>query len=239
MENVAAAAGGLILVVDDEAEIRQLLRILLNKKGYQVMEAANGEQALQQLARAPGVDLILMDIMMPGLSGLDACRRLRVYTKAPVLFLTARNTEGDKEAAYDNGGDDFLPKPFSQAELMMKVGSLIRRYRVYGGEQRGQERFGKPADALMVDAHTRRVRKREEEIRLTDKEMELFLFLMNHRGEVLDVKTLYEAVWKSKYMPSSDNNIMVYIQRLRKKLEDDPANPVLIRTVYGRGYQID
>lgn len=239
MNTITQSDSGLILVVDDEAEIRQLLHILLEKKGYRVLDAANGKQAMEQVAKNPSVDLILMDIMLPDWSGLEVCRRIRVYSRAPVLFLTARNTEEDKGAAYKIGGDDFLPKPFSQAELMMKVGSLIRRYRVYGGEQRGREQIGNAADAILVDARTRRVKKNGQEIRLTDKEMALFLFLMNHRGEILDVKTLYEAVWKSKYMPSSDNNIMVYIQRLRKKLEDDPANPVLIRTIYGRGYQID
>ncbi len=230
---------GTILVVDDEPGIRQLLRILLRNKGFEVIEAANGRDAVAAAERYPELDLILMDIMMPELSGLDACRRIRVYSKAPVLFLTARNTERDKEMAYENGGDDYLPKPFSQAELMMKVNSLIRRYRVYGGVETGDAPWGNAADALVVDVRARRVKKHDQEIKLTDKEMELFLFLMKHRGEIMDVKTLYEAVWQSKYMPSSDNNIMVYIQRLRKKLEDDPANPVLIRTIYGRGYQID
>lgn len=230
---------GTILVVDDEPEIRQLLRILLQNKNYQVLEAANGLDAVKAAEGCPELDLILMDIMMPGLSGLEACRQLRIFTKAPLLFLTARNTEQDKAMAYANGGDDYLAKPFSQGELMMKVSSLIRRYRVYGGAQNADEAWSNPADALSVDARLRRVKKHGQEIKLTDKEMDLLLFLLSRRGEILDVKTLYEAVWKSRYMPSSDNNIMVYIQRLRKKLEDDPSNPTLIRTVYGRGYQID
>lgn len=239
MNTEVEATSGTILVSDDEPEIRQLLRILLQNKGYQVLEAANGQEAVKLAERYPDVDLILMDIMMPGLSGLDACRQIRIFTKAPLLFLTARNTEQDKAMAYANGGDDYLPKPFSQSELLMKVSSLIRRYRVYGGMKSGSPLRGNPADALSVDARLRRVKKHGQEIKLTDKEMDLLLFLLSRRGEILDVKTLYEAVWQSKYMPSSDNNIMVYIQRLRKKLEDDPANPALIRTVYGRGYQID
>lgn len=239
MNTEAEKRNGTILVVDDEPEIRQLLRILLKNKAYQVLEAANGQEAVKLAERYPDLDLILMDIMMPGLSGLEACRQIRIYTKAPILFLTARNTEQDKAMAYENGGDDYLSKPFSQSELMMKVSSLIRRYRVYGGMQSTAPLWGSAADALSVDARSRRVKKHDQEIKLTDKEMDLLLFLLSHRGEILDVKTLYEAVWQSKYMPSSDNNIMVYIQRLRKKLEDDPANPVLIRTIYGRGYQID
>ena len=239
MKTSIRSDGGLVLIVDDEAEIRKLLHIQLEKKGYRVLEAASGPQAMEQVSDHPGVDLILMDIMMPGWSGLEACRRIRASSRAPILFLTARNTEEDRVQAYVNGGDDYLSKPFSQAVLMTKVASLIRRYRVYGGELRGSKQSGNAADSILVDERTRRVQKNDREIRLTEKEMDLFLFLMNHRGQVLDVKTLYEAVWRSKYMPSSDNNIMVYIQRLRKKLEDDPANPVLIRTVYGRGYQID
>ncbi len=233
------ACAGAILVADDEPEIRQLLRILLTKKGYDVLEAVNGEDAVQQAKRNPELDLILMDIMMPGLSGLEACRQIRIYTKAPILFLTARNTEQDKAMAYEYGGDDYLAKPFSQGELMMKVASLIRRYRVYGGMLNVSPLRGNAADALSVDVRARRVKKHDQEIKLTDKEMDLLLFLLAHRGETMDVRTLYEAVWKNKYMPSSDNNIMVYIQRLRKKLEDEPANPTLIRTIYGRGYQID
>lgn len=230
---------GTVLVVDDEPEIRQLLRILLSNRGYTVVEAANGAAAVEQAKVHRDLDLILMDIMMPGLSGMEACRQLRVFTHAPLMFLTARNTEEDRQQAYDNGGDDFLAKPFSPTELLRKVQALIRRYRVYDSTGAARLRPGMPADTLQVDAARRTVEKQGESVRLTEKEMELLSFLLAHRGEIMDVRTLYEAVWKSKYMPSSDNNIMVYIQRLRKKLEDDPSNPVLIRTIYGRGYQID
>ena len=239
MKEEANQKKGTILIVDDEPEIRQLMRILLKNKQYTVLEAANGKDAVKMVMEYPTLDLIIMDIMMPGLSGVEACRQIRELSRAPVLFLTARNTEEDKENAYENGGDDYLPKPFSQSELMMKINSLIRRYRVYGGTQNSQTGWASAADLLTVDVRSCRVRKNGQEIRLTDKEMELFQFLMENRGKILDVKTLYEAVWKSRYMPSSDNNVMVYIQRLRKKLEDDPANPTLIRTIYGRGYQID
>ncbi|MCC8128967.1 MAG: response regulator transcription factor [Clostridiales bacterium] len=235
---------GIILVADDEPEIRQLLHILLGNKGYQVIEAANGRDAVRMVEAHPELDLILLDIMMPELSGLEACRQIRERTKAPILFLTARNTERDKGEAYGMGGDDYLAKPFSQGELLMKVTSLIRRYRVYGGVGEGENgadpgHWNSAADALTVDVKARRVKKHGREVKLTDKELDLLLFLLQNRGEILDIKSIYEAVWQSKYMPSSDNNVMVYIQRLRKKLEDDPVNPTLIRTVYGRGYQVD
>ena len=141
-----------ILVVDDEPDIRRICRILLETGGYTVLEAATGAEAVEQVRQHPELDLILMDIMMPELGGYDACSRIRSYSTAPVLFLTAKTQEGDKRRAYDSGGDDFLAKPFSHAELMMKVESLLRRYRVYkskssGRTARHRARRGKPARA--------------------------------------------------------------------------------------------
>ena len=127
-----------ILVVDDEPDIRRICRILLETGGYTVLEAATGAEAVEQVRQHPELDLILMDIMMPELGGYDACSRIRSYSTAPVLFLTAKTQEGDKRRAYDSGGDDFLAKPFSHAELMMKVESLLRRYRVYKSKSSGR-----------------------------------------------------------------------------------------------------
>lgn len=178
---------GVILVADDEPEIRQLLHILLGNKGYQVIEAANGRDAVRMVEAHPELDLILLDIMMPELSGLEACRQIRERTKAPILFLTARNTERDKGEAYGMGGDDYLAKPFSQGELLMKVTSLIRRYRVYGGVGEGENgaepgHWNSAADALTVDVKARRVKKHGREVKLTDKELDLLLFLLQNRG---------------------------------------------------------
>ena len=118
-----------ILVVDDEPDIRQLLRILLENRSYQVAEASSGEEAVRRLRTDPAYDLVVMDIMMPGMDGVEACRSIRSFSTAPILFLTAKTQLGDKASAYASGGDDFLPKPFSQSELLMKVDSLLRRYR--------------------------------------------------------------------------------------------------------------
>lgn len=124
-----------ILVVDDEPDIRQLLRILLENRSYQVAEASSGEEAVRRLRTDPAYDLVVMDIMMPGMDGVEACRSIRSFSTAPILFLTAKTQLGDKASAYASGGDDFLPKPFSQSELLMKVDSLLRRYRVYKGKR--------------------------------------------------------------------------------------------------------
>lgn len=224
-----------ILVVDDEQDIRRIIRILLESSGYQVAEAPNGLAAVEYIRQQPNVDLVLMDIMMPGLNGIEASRAIRERCSAPILFLTAKTQERDKLEAYQAGGDDYLAKPFSHAELMMKVESLLRRYRVYKGKTSGQLLR---AD-VMLDEPGRRVLRGGRPVELTETEFEILCFLAARRGSVVSVEQIYEGVWHEKYMPSSTNTVMVHIVNLRKKLEGDPANPRLIRTVWGKGYQID
>ena len=151
------------------------------------------------------------------------------------MFLTAKTQERDKLEAYQAGGDDYLAKPFSHAELMMKVESLLRRYRVYKGKTSGQLLR---AD-VMLDEPGRRVLRGGRPVELTETEFEILCFLAARRGSVVSVEQIYEGVWHEKYMPASNNTVMVHIVNLRKKLEDDPANPRLIRTIWGKGYQID
>ena len=224
-----------ILVVDDEPDIRRICRILLEAGGYSVCEAATGLEAVQAIRHNPDIDLILMDIMMPDLNGYDACSRIRAYSTAPVLFLTAKTQEHDKLLAYQAGGDDYLAKPFYQAELMMKVESLLRRYRVYKNKTSG--RTLRPG--IVLDEENRRVLVNGEQMDLTETEFSILQCLAANRGHVVPVRTIYETVWHETYMPASNNTVMVHIVNLRKKLEEDPANPRLIRTVWGKGYQID
>ena len=190
---------------------------------------------MEYIRQQPNVDLVLMDIMMPGLNGIEASRAIRERCSAPILFLTAKTQERDKLEAYQAGGDDYLAKPFSHAELMMKVESLLRRYRVYKGKTSGQLLR---AD-VMLDEPGRRVLRGGRPVELTETEFEILCFLAARRGSVVSVEQIYEGVWHEKYMPSSTNTVMVHIVNLRKKLEEDPANPRLIRTVWGKGYQID
>ncbi len=221
-----------ILAVDDEPDLRSLLRILLKNRGYEVLEAASGREAVELVRSEPRIDLVIMDIMMPGLNGVQACAEIRKFSTVPMLFLTAKSQLADKAEAYASGGDDYLAKPFSQNELMMKVESLTRRYRVYKGKQdpgTGQD--------IRLDENRSCALRNGERIELTDKEFAILRFFFRNRGKTLDVQTVYEGVWGEKYMPSSNNTVMVHILNLRKKLEQDPANPKLIRTVWGKGYQ--
>ena len=224
-----------ILIVDDEPDIRNILNILLCADGFTVLEAANGKQALEVLQKNASIDLILLDIMMPEMDGVTACQEIRKYSMAPILFLTAKSQETDKMSAYHSGGDDYLTKPFSQAELLLKVKSLLRRYQVY----RGKHELEAFTNAGVVSLDGRSVYKDGQTVEVTEKEAEIIRYLLEHRGTPVSVESIYEDVWQEKYLPTSTNTVMVHILNLRKKLELDPANPTLIRTVWGKGYQID
>lgn len=225
-----------ILVVDDETDIRKIVRLLLQKKGYSVFEANNGDLAVD-FVRNEKVDFIIMDIMMPKMSGIEATAKIREFSKVPILFLTAKALERDKESAYMSGGDDYLVKPFSSSELLLKTESLLRRYMVYKGKEETSE-FIHLACGVDVNLWERTVLKNGADPCLRDKENDIFFFLLEHRGEAMDADVIYESVWGEKVMPSSANNVMVNMLGLRKKLEDDPSRPKLIRTVWGKGYQL-
>ncbi len=226
-----------ILIADDEADIRKVLRLLLEKKGYAVLEAANGQDAVDKV-RECGVDLVIMDIMMPYVSGIEATAAIRGFSTVPILFLTAKSLDRDKEKAYISGGDDYLVKPFSSVELLLKVESLVRRYTVYRGKEKAANLI-ELACSVEVDVETRTVRRAGEEIALRDKESDIFFYLLSKRGETVETGRIFEDVWGEKAMPSSANNVMVNMLNLRKKLEDNPQNPKIIKTVWGKGYRFD
>ncbi len=227
-----------ILIVDDEPDIRDMLSILLASNGFCVTEAGNGAQAVEAVKKQPELDLVILDVMMPEMDGIEALKAIRAFSNVPALFLTAKTAESDKADAYYNGGDDYLSKPFSQSELLMKVTSLVRRYREYADPK---ERF-KSIDALKnieIDTERHTVYKNGTDVGLTDTEYILLAFFINHRGTPNDARSIYEAVWGEKYLPSAANTVMVHILNLRRKIEDDPTQPEIIKTVWGKGYQID
>ena len=226
-----------ILIADDEADIRKILRLLLEKKGYAVAEASNGQGAVEK-AREGDIDLIIMDIMMPQLSGIEATAAIREFSTVPILFLTAKSLDSDKESAYISGGDDYIVKPFSSTELILKVESLIRRYTVYHGKERDRDII-ELACSVEVELATKTVRRRGLEVSLRDKESDIFFYLLSHRGETVDTDKIFEDVWGERAMPSSANNVMVNMLNIRKKLEDNPQAPKIIKTVWGKGYRFE
>ena len=233
----------LILVADDEADIRGLLRILLEKDGHRVLEAADGIAALEALRDHSDISLILLDIMMPNLDGFETARALRKKTDAPILFLTARSSDSDKSAAYGNGGDDYIVKPFHSTDLRLKVGAMLRRYELYRarGEETAEEGDGIVRFTGDVEWHPEKkaIYKMGVPVELTEREYLLFARLAESRGECLNPATLYEGVWGEAYLASSSNTVIVHIANLRRKLEKEPSSPALIRTVWGKGYRVD
>ncbi len=223
-----------ILIVDDEPDIREILELLLKSNGYKVFSAADGERALKLATEKDDLDLIILDIMMPVEDGISVLKKVREFSKVPVLFLTAKIQESDKLDAYQNGGDDYLTKPFSQNELLMKVSSLIRRYRDYSNYSASSN-----AEIISVDSTGRKAYKSGELLNLTDTELDMLKVFMQNKGKPIDTKTLYEAIWGEEYVASAANTIMVHILNLRKKIEDDHTNPMLLKTIWGKGYQFD
>ena len=226
-----------ILVCDDEAEIRNIIRLLLENSGYEVIEAHSADLAIKLLEEDRGVDLCIMDIMMPRVNGIEAVRRIREFSSLPIIFLTAKSLDGDKEEAYGAGGDDYIVKPFSSRELLMKVDALVRRYTTYGVKETDESLrlYG----GVVLNAERREVTKNGAPVETRDKELEVLIYLARNRGRVVSANELYESVWGEMALPSSGNTVTVHILNLRRKLEENPSSPRLIRTVWGKGSQID
>ena len=224
-----------ILVADDDPEIREVLRLLLTGEGYEVLEASDGSEAIALLNSA--VDLVILDVMMPGTGGYAACAEIRKQSAVPVLFLTARSQDSDKSMGFSVGGDDFLVKPFSYAELISRVKAMLRRYCIYGTKAAAGNllRCGRNIE---IDPDQCLVRQNGQEVSLTGTEYRILYLLASHPGKVFSVQNLYESVWDEPYFYTCNNTVMVHIRNRRRKLGDDPQNSHIIQTVWGKGYRI-
>lgn len=224
-----------IMIADDDAEIREVIRILLEGEGYQVIEAANGNEAIEMMESS--IVLIILDVMMPGCSGIIACNEIRKEHTVPILFLTAKSKEEDIVIGFSAGADDYLVKPFSYTELLSRVKALIRRYCIYMGQDT-QSLGHIYLQDIEIDMDARRVTKSGKEITLTDLEYQILALLATHRKKIFSAQNIYESVWKEPYYSFSSNTVAVHIRNLRKKLEDDIQNPHYIQNIWGRGYRI-
>lgn len=227
-----------ILIADDNHEIREIVRVLLESEQYHVVEAVDGEDAVNKVDDT--IDLIILDMMMPRKSGIKACVEIREMTSAPILFLTAKTQDSDKTLAFSAGSDDYLSKPFSYTELVSRVKALLRRYYVY----KGKEDTSAPSDVitfngLSVNTTVNEVRMNEKELTLTEIEYKLLALMAGNRNKIFSAQNLYESVWGEPYFYSCNNTVMVHIRNLRMKLEKDPQNPKFIKTVWGKGYRIE
>jgi DNA-binding response OmpR family regulator len=219
-----------ILIADDEPEMVRGLEDNLRFEGYQTMAAANGEDALA-LALTKAFDLILLDIMMPKVSGWEVCRALRQKgIDVPIIMLTARGQEADRVQGLELGADDYITKPFSLRELLARVRAVLRRP---GPRQKFEEfAFGD----VRIHRRGRQVFKGGREVRLTRKEFDLLIYLVEHRGEIVTRERLLDEVWGYERFPTT-RTVDTHVLRLRRKFETDPDRPALIETVHGQGYR--
>jgi DNA-binding response OmpR family regulator len=215
-----------VLVADDEPAIRWLISRVLTSNGYEVIEAADGQAAVDALDQHP--DLIVLDLIMPDLDGMQVLKEVRRRGDTPVILLTALSTEADRIGGLDHGADDYLIKPFSLGEFEARVRALLRR----SGAGAGHE----GADPLHIDRAAREVRLRGTRVLLTRREFDLLVFLSDNPRRVVGIAELLEQVWHSSIEWQDPNTVKEHVRRLRLKLEPDPAHPVLLRTVRGSGY---
>ncbi|MGB4438919.1 MAG: response regulator transcription factor [Sedimentibacter sp.] len=226
----------MILIVDDEKDIRDLIDIFLKNEGYNVVKASNGIEALD-IVKKYGVDLIILDIMMPQMNGIDACIKIREISNIPIIMLSARNEDMDKIYGLTTGADDYLEKPFNPLELLARVKSQLRRYYKLNKYEDKKDNLIE-IDNLTIDADTHEVRIEDKIINLTAREFDILLFLARNRGMVFSTEKLYEKIWNDEFF-DSDNTVMVHIRNIREKIEEIPKKPRFIKTIWGVGYKIE
>ncbi len=231
-----------ILVVEDEISLQETLAYNLKKQGYEVVIAGDGPSALE-VVRNSKPDLILLDIMLPGMDGFEVCRKLRSEVSTPVLMLTARDDEIDRVVGLEVGADDYLTKPFSMRELIARVKAMLRRVKIIrdeinlinsGADQRTFFEF----DKIIIDLGRRELRVDNKIVNLKPKEFELLIYLIRHKNQVLSRDQILESVWGWEYIGDS-RTVDVHVRWLREKIEEDPSNPKRIITARGAGYRFE
>ena len=219
-----------ILVVEDEDTIREVIRRYLEREGFRVDEAADGYAALDRIAEAEP-DLIVMDLMLPGIDGLTLTRQLRQRSRVPIIMLTARGDTSDRIRGLDLGADDYLPKPFSPRELVSRVQAVLRRG---ASPEPARLRFGE----VEMELDSRTVTRGSQEVKLTAREFDLLWFIASHPGQVFTRERLLDNVWGVDFA-GDPSTVTVHIRHLREKIETDPAEPQHLITVWGVGYRLE
>jgi two-component system KDP operon response regulator KdpE len=224
-------SAGCILVVDDEPQIRRVMRTTLSSQGYEVADARTGEEALQKI-RASKYDLVLLDVNMPGMGGIEACRAMRLGSDVAIIMLTVQNTEKDKVEALDAGADDYVTKPFGTPELLARIRAALRRAPLSSGA--GPQRI--TLDDVEIDFGSRSIIVRGRNVRLTPKEFELLSYLTARPNKTVTHRELLQAVWGPDYGDELEY-LRVFMNRLRRRIEPDPAKPRYLLTEAWVGYR--
>ncbi len=222
-----------ILAVDDDPKILKILLHTLRKEGFEVITAASGEEALEK-ARKYSPNLVILDIMMPGMDGFETFQKLKALHDVPVVILSARSDEVDRVVGFRMGVDDYQTKPFSPTELALRVKAILRRVRDRGEGSKNVLKFGD----LTLDYNKRLITCKNKKIELTPKEFEVLWLMASNPNKVFSKAHLLEKVWDSSYY-GDDNTVTVHIRRIREKLEKNPSSPSYIKTVWGIGYKFE
>lgn len=225
-----------ILICDDDRDIVSALKIYLTSEGYDTVETYNGEEAIAAV-REGNIDLILMDIMMPGLDGIRATAKLREEGNVPIILLTAKSEDSDKVLGLNVGADDYITKPFNPVEVIARVRSQLRRYTLLGGKAQAEGNVLRNG-ALAMDDDAKQVTVDGESVTLTPIEYNILRLLLKNPGRVYSTAQIYELVWNDPAV-GSENTVAVHIRHLREKIEIDPANPRYIKVVWGLGYKME
>ncbi len=225
-----------ILVVDDEKEIRDLIEIYLKNEGYDVMKAANGEEALN-LVDNNNLQLIILDIMMPELDGIQTCLKIREKSTVPIIFLSAKGQDMDKIYGLTSGADDYVTKPFNPLELTARVKSQLRRYLLFNTKGDFLQEDEIIIDDLIINSSLHQVKVEGNEVTLTPKEFAILELLAKNKGIVFSTRQIYEKVWQEDFF-EAENVVMVHIRKIREKIEKNPRKPRYIKTVWGVGYKV-
>ncbi len=223
-----------ILIVEDEESVLDPLELLLSKEGFTIETARDGREALEKFAKT-NPDLILLDLMLPEVSGTEVCRQIRTKSQVPIIMLTAKDTEVDKVVGLELGADDYVVKPYSKAELVARIKAVLRRNNADAFVNQGGSISAGP---VVIDVERHQVSINGENIALPLKEFELLEFLVRNSGRVLTRTQLIDRVWGSDYFGDT-KTLDVHVKRLRAKIEKDPANPVYIQTIRGLGYKFE
>lgn len=224
-----------VLVCDDEADIVSALNIYLSSEGYRVFEAHGGYEALDVL-KNEDIHLILLDVMMPRLNGIEVVKRVRENYNIPIILLTAKSEDADKVEGLNVGADDYITKPFSPVELLARVRSALRRYTMLGARTESENFFR--VGGITLDADRHRVEVDGEEVILTNAEYEILKLLMTNPGKVFSTKEIWRSVWQSEPV-GEKNTIAVHIHHLREKVEITPSDPRYLKVVWAQGYKIE
>ncbi|MGF7088700.1 DNA-binding response OmpR family regulator [Kroppenstedtia sanguinis] len=225
-----------VLIVDDDRELREMIQLYLRNEGYEILQASDGKQALELVERH-SVDLVVLDRMMPDMDGLQVCIHLRERHQMPVIMLTAKVEDLDKIEGLSVGADDYVTKPFNPLELVARIKAQLRRSRLFQPMSPKEESVFQ-LQHLTIDPARRLVRKEGREVHLTPREFDILLLLARRPGVVFPSEELYEQVWGEPMLVSA-NTVMVHIRKIREKVEWDPRNPSVIKTVWGVGYKAE